>query len=82
MAYCVDGQVYDLNTSLENLTGTLLDTNQYKYSTCSKRLPRNCSLGNVIIADGDSITTYNTYDTPDGTLCQSQVRACDDGTLS
>ena len=41
MAYCYNGELYDLMTSTENLSATLLDTDQYKYSTCSKRPARD-----------------------------------------
>lgn len=62
MAYCYNGVAYDLMTSAENLSATLLDTDQYKYSTCSKRPARDCRLGNITILDGASIVTYNTSD--------------------
>ncbi|MBP7885230.1 hypothetical protein KAZ93_03660 [Patescibacteria group bacterium] len=49
-------------TSAENLIATPLDTDQYKYSTCSKRPARDCRLGNITILDDASIVTYNTSD--------------------
>ena len=82
MAYCYNGELYDLMTSTENLSATLLDTDQYKYSTCSKRPARDCRLGNITILDDASIVTYNTSDAQWGSTCTSQTRTCDDGTLS
>lgn len=82
MAYCYDGNLYDLLTSTENLSATLLNTGEYKYGTCSKRPARDCRLGNTIIPDGESITTYNTNEAQGGNACLSQIRTCDDGTLS
>ncbi len=82
MAYCYNGELYDLMTSAENLSATPLDTDQYKYSTCSKRPARDCRLGNITILNGASILTYNTSDAQWGSACTSQTRTCDDGDLS
>lgn len=45
-------------------------------------LAKSCSLGGLIIANGDKITAYSEATVPSGRSCQSEERICKDGVLS
>ncbi|NUN05344.1 MAG: hypothetical protein HUU57_06255, partial [Bdellovibrio sp.] len=62
--------------------GTLSGT--YAFSSCSENTPRSCLFNGQTVAHGQSVTAFASSSVPYGQLCsaQSQVRLCNDGTLS
>ena len=60
--------------------GTL--SGSYGFSTCAPVAARNCSINGQNVNHGSSITTYSAASVPFGSSCQSQLRTCNDGTLS
>ena len=61
--------------------GTL--SGSFSAKTCVVAPPSSCSVtGLGTVAHGRSITAFATVSVPFGSTCQSQVRACNNGTLS
>ena len=60
--------------------GLLSGTNTY--SSCSVLPPSNCSLNGNTVLHGSNITAYLQASVAPGNTCSSQIRSCNDGTLS
>lgn len=60
--------------------GTL--SGSYLYPSCTVGNPAGCTLGGISVADGGTITAYQTATVPFGSTCNSQARLCTNGTLS
>lgn len=55
----------------------------YTHKSCAVNSASSCTVeGLGTIAHGSSITAFSTASVPYGSTCQSQVRACNNGTLS
>ena len=60
--------------------GTLSGT--YAYSSCSVGNPANCSFNGQVVRHGENVTAYREQSVPYNSSCSSQIRRCDNGTLS
>jgi hypothetical protein len=45
------------------------------------RVAKNCTFNGQTVADGASVTAYQTNSVPTGSVCASQTRTCNDSTL-
>ncbi len=60
--------------------GTLSGT--YTFASCAPSNNQSCTLNGQTIPHGTSVTTYLNSSVPAGSTCQSQVRTCNNGSLS
>ena len=54
----------------------------YAYMTCQVQEASDCKLNGNSIANGNSVTTYQSLTVPFGQSCQSELRLCINGALS
>lgn len=54
----------------------------YTYATCSPGTAASCLFNGQTIANGQSVTAYQSSSVPFGQSCQSQQRTCSNGVLS
>ncbi len=54
----------------------------YQYASCATGAPQNCLFNGQTINHGQSVTAYLTSTVPNGQTCQSEVRTCNNGSLS
>lgn len=62
--------------------GTLSGNTSYQYSFCSVGQPQSCAFNNQTLANGATVTAYQSSSVPAGSQCVSQQRTCQNGTLS
>jgi len=76
-----NGQVCTSETRTCQSNGTL--SGSFTYQNCTVTPPNSCSLPwGGTIADGQSVTAYQTLTVPNGQVCASQTRTCNNGVLS
>lgn len=64
-----------------NCLNGVLDGN-YEYANCQVNAPQSCLFNGQTIADGQTITAYQSSTVPGGQSCMSEVQTCTNGVLS
>ncbi|MFS4460630.1 hypothetical protein [Bdellovibrio sp. HCB2-146] len=54
----------------------------YNYASCAVGVPESCLFNGKTIAHGSNVTAYQSSSVEYGKSCTSEVRSCDNGTLS
>ena len=62
--------------------GTLSGGAQYQYGSCTVGTASSCAFNNQSVANGASVTAYQSSSVAYGSQCVSQQRSCTNGTLS